>query len=42
MDNFEEQIHNDLKQYLLNVNEIDQRLPECPDIEGKWEAIANA
>lgn len=42
MNNFEEQIHNDLKQYLLSVNEIDQRLPECPDIEGKWEAIANA
>ena len=42
MNNFEELLHNDLKQYLLSVNEIDQRLPECPDIEGKWEAIANA
>lgn len=42
MNNFEELLHNDLKQYLLSVNEIDQRLPECPDIEGKWEEIANA
>ena len=42
MDKFEEQIHGDLQQYLLSVNEIDERLPECPDVESKWEAIANA
>ena len=42
MDKFEEQIHNDLHQYLLSVNEIDERLPECADVEGKWETIANA
>ena len=42
MEQFEEQIHSDLQQYLLGVNEIDERLPECPDVEGKWEAIANA
>ena len=42
MDNLEEQIHNDLRQYLLSVKEIDARLPECPDVEGKWETIANA
>ena len=42
MDKFEEQIHSNLQQYLLSVNEVDERMPECPDVEGKWEAIANA
>ena len=42
MDKLEEQIHNDLQQYLLSVNEIDERLPECPDVEEQWETIANA
>ena len=32
MDKFEEKIHSDLQQYLLSVNEIDERLPECPDV----------
>jgi hypothetical protein len=32
MEKFEEQIHGDLQQYLLSVNEIDERLPECPDV----------
>ena len=36
MDKFEEQIHNDLHQYLLSVNEIDERLPECPDVENPY------
>ena len=40
MDSLEEMIHSDLQQYLLSMNEIDERLPECPDGEGKWEAIA--
>ena len=42
MEKLEEQIHSDLQQYLLSVNEVDERMPECPDVEGKWEAIANA
>ena len=42
MDSLEELIHSDLQQYLLSVNEVDERLPECPDVEGQWEAIANA
>jgi undecaprenyl diphosphate synthase len=33
MEKFEEQIHGDLQQYLLSVNEIDERLPECPDVD---------
>ncbi len=42
MDSLEKLIHSDLQQYLLSLNEIDERLPECPDVEEKWEAIANA
>ena len=30
MDSLEELIHSDLQQYLLSMNEIDERLPECP------------
>ena len=31
MDSLEEPIHSDLQQYLLSINKIDERLPECPD-----------
>ena len=41
MDKFEEQTHSDLQQYLLSVNEVDERLPECPDVEGKWREFQN-
>ena len=42
MATFEEQLHNDLHQYLTGLKEVDKRLPECPDVEGKWEEIAKA
>ena len=42
MEQFEEQIHSDLQQYLLGMKEVDERLQECPDIENKLEEIANA
>ncbi|MCR5131428.1 MAG: hypothetical protein K6C10_08220 [Prevotella sp.] len=42
MEPFEEQIRHDLHQYLLSLNEIDERLPECPDVEQKWENIARS
>ena len=35
-------IHQDLHQFLQSMNEIDARLPECPDVEDKWEEIAKA
>jgi len=41
-DTFEKQLRQDLLQYLLSKGEVDQRLPECPDVEGKWETIAKA
>ena len=42
MENFEEQLRKDLHQFLLSMKEIDERLPECPDVEEKWEEIAKA
>jgi hypothetical protein len=42
MENFEDQLHKDLHQYLQDLNEVDLRLPECPDVEDKWEEIARA
>ena len=34
-DNFEESIGKDLHQYLLSMKQVDERLPECPDVEEK-------
>jgi hypothetical protein len=42
MENFEEILRKDLHQYLLSLGEVDERLPECPDVEDKWEEIAKA
>ncbi len=42
MEVFEEKLHNDLLQYLLSMKEVDQHMPECPDVEEKWEEIAKA
>ena len=42
MNEFEDKLHQDLHQFLLSMNEIDVRMPECPDVEEKWESIAKA
>ena len=42
MKQFEEQLHQDLHQFLQSMKEIDARLPECPDVEEKWEQIVKA
>jgi hypothetical protein len=42
MEQFEQQLNNDLHQYLLSLDEVDDRQPECPDVEEKWETIAKA
>ncbi|MBO7068273.1 MAG: hypothetical protein J6W52_06295 [Bacteroidaceae bacterium] len=42
MEKFEEQLHQDLHRFLQSMKEIDARLPECPDVEEKWEQIAKA
>ena len=42
MEQFENQLHDDLHQFLVSIKEVDERLPECPDVEEKWEEIAKA
>ena len=42
IEQFEEQLHQDLHQFLQSMKEIDARLPDCPDVEEKWEQIAKA
>ena len=42
IERFEEQLHQDLHQFLLSMKETDARLPECPVVEEKWEQIAKA
>ena len=39
---FEDIIRQDLHQFLLSMKEVDERLPECPDVEEKWEEIARS
>ena len=38
----EEKIRQDLYQYLLSRGKIDERMPECPDLEDKWPELAQA
>ena len=40
MEKLEETINEELKRFLLSKGEIDEHLPQCPDVEGKWETIA--
>jgi len=42
IEQFEERLYQDLHQFLQSMNEIVARLPECPDVEEKWEQIAKA
>lgn len=42
MSNLENLIQQDLHQYLLSQNEVDQRLPEAPDIDEKWDSISSS
>ena len=39
---FEKNFGRDLHQFLLMMNEVDERIPACPDVEQKWPEIANA
>ena len=42
MEKLEETINDELKRFLLSKGEIDEHLPQCPDVENKWETIAQA
>lgn len=37
---FRQKVYNDLYTFLVNKGTIDSHLPECPDVQNKWEAIA--
>ena len=41
-DKFEDTIHKSLHQYLLGVKEVDEMLPDCPDVMEKWETIGQS
>lgn len=42
MEDFATILLDDLHRYLVQREAVDERLPECPDVEGKWPAIAEA
>ena len=42
MEDFATILLADLQRYLVQRDAVDERLPECPDVEGKWPAIAEA
>ncbi len=39
---FEIQITQNLRQFLVSKGEIDAHFPECPDVEAKWDAIVKS
>ena len=42
MEDFAATLLTDLHSYLVRHDAVDERLPECPDVEAKWPAIAEA
>lgn len=36
---FEKQVMEDLHQYLVSEKRVDEKLPECPDVEGLWPSV---
>lgn len=39
---FEKVMHEDLHRYLHGEGQLDERMPECPDVEEKWESVVKA
>lgn len=39
---FEEQVQSDLWTYLGGLSLVDERMPECPDVEEKWDSLLQA
>ena len=42
MEDFAATLLDDLHRYLTGRGAVDERLPECPDVEAKWPAVAEA
>lgn len=41
-ESMEEIVRQDLQRYLTAMGEVDERLPECPDVEELWEKIGRS
>ena len=39
MEQFEEKLHDELCHFILSIGVVDERLPECPDVEEKWRPV---
>lgn len=39
---FEEEIHADLHRFLVAVGQMDEKMPECPDLDELWPQIENS
>ena len=39
---FEEDIDKDLHRFLVAVGKMDEKMPECPDLDEMWPSIENA
>ncbi len=42
MDEFAKILLNDMHRFLVERGAVDERLPECPDVEEKWLPVAEA
>ena len=42
MEDFAATLLEDLHRFLAGRDAVDERLPECPDVEAKWPAVAEA
>ena len=42
MEDFATTMLTDLHRYLIKRGAVDERLPECPDVEAKWPPVAEA
>lgn len=40
--NIEKEIHDDLRKFLVGMERLDERLPECPDLEELWPDVCRA
>lgn len=42
MTDFEEQIRTDLHRFLHSIRRVDEKLPECPDLDEAWPGVKDA
>ncbi|HEY9551422.1 MAG TPA: hypothetical protein VIQ97_03955 [Prevotella sp.] len=40
--NLEEKIQYELRHYLAGMGQLEERMPECPDVEQRWPVLAEA